>query len=242
MAQQLRSELLSREGRLSLAAKSFHRDPTQAVRTLATSFDVPESTLQTRIRGVRPKHEIKSQQRKLQPSEEEALVDWVLELGRRGFPAPIIDLRRMADALLAAIPPPLPVGINWPSRFIKAQAKLQTKRNRKLHSQRAKCEGPVKINAWFTLVRETRQTYGIGDGDMYNFDETGFMMGVAATSKVITSSDTVGRAINVQLGNRDWLTSIEAVNASSWPIPPFLILSGKRHQASWYRSFLLDIR
>jgi hypothetical protein len=66
------------------------------------------------------------------------------------------------------------------------------------------------------------------------------MMGVAATSKVVTSSDTIGRAIVVQPGNRDWVTAIEAINASGWPIPPFIILAGKLHQASWYRSLPPD--
>jgi hypothetical protein len=61
------------------------------------------------------------------------------------------------------------------------------------------------------------------------------MMGVAATSKVVTSSDTIGRTTVVQPGNRDWVTTIECINASGWSFPPFIILSGKLHQASWYR-------
>jgi hypothetical protein len=55
------------------------------------------------------------------------------------------------------------------------------------------------------------------------------MMGVAATSKVVTSSDTVDRAVVVQPGNREWVTSIECINASGWCLPPFVILSGKLH-------------
>jgi len=143
----------------------------------------------------------------------------------------------MADILLAArgqIPPPLPIGKCWVSRFINNQPELQTKWNRKFHSQRAKCEDPAIISAWFRRVEQTRQAYGILDEDTYNFDETGFMMGVAATSKVVTGSDTVGRAKTVQPGNRDWVTTIEGISASGWLIPPFVILAGKVHQASWY--------
>jgi hypothetical protein len=89
-------------------------------------------------------------------------------------------------------------------------------------------------------VEETRQAYRILDQDVYNFDETGFMMGVASTSKVVTSSDTIGRAVDVQPGNRDWVTTIECINALGWSIPPFVILSGKLHQASWYRNLPAD--
>ncbi|KAH5052533.1 hypothetical protein HBI73_232670 [Parastagonospora nodorum] len=57
-------------------------------------------------------------------------------------------------------------------------------------------------------------------------------MGVAATSKVVTSADTTGRATTVQPGNREWVITIKCINASGWSIPPFVILSGKLHQAS----------
>lgn len=75
--------------------------------------------------------------------------------------------------------------------------------NRKFHAQRARCEDPTTIAAWFKLVEETRQAYGIQDTDIYNFDETGFMIGVASTSKVVTSCETVSRATSIQPGNRD---------------------------------------
>jgi hypothetical protein len=149
----------------------------------------------------------------------------------------------MADVLLAARgqnPPPQPVGKNWVSRFIQSQPELQTKWTRRLNSQRADSEDPTAIAAWFKLVEETRQTYGVLDQDIYNFDETGFAMGVAATSKVVTSSDRVGRAVVVQPGNREWVTVIECVNASGWSLPPLVILSSKVHQSSWYRDLLLD--
>jgi hypothetical protein len=112
----------------------------------------------------------------------------------------------MAEVLLAARGqnlPPKPVGKCWMSRWIQGQPQLQTNWNRKFHLQRAKCEDPVKINAWFKLIQETRLAYGILDEDIYNFDETRFMMGAAGTSKVVTSSDTMGRAVDVQPGNRD---------------------------------------
>ncbi|KAF2838491.1 hypothetical protein M501DRAFT_1004223 [Patellaria atrata CBS 101060] len=45
------------------------------------------------------------------------------------------------------------------------------------------------------------------------------MRGVSATSKVVTSSDTIGRAILIQPGNREWSTVIECVNATGCAIP-----------------------
>ena len=61
-------------------------------------------------------------------------------------------------------------------------------------------------------------------------------MGIAATSKVVTSSETVGRAILIQPGNREWVTVIEGINVTGWAIPPFVILAGKVHQSNWYQA------
>jgi hypothetical protein len=39
-------------------------------------------------------------------------------------------------------------------------------------------EDPNLIREWFRLVQNTVAKYGIDQADMFNFDETGFMMGV----------------------------------------------------------------
>jgi hypothetical protein len=52
-------------------------------------------------------------------------------------------------------------------------------------------------------------------------------MGVAAILKVVTSSNRVSRAVMIQLGNREWVTVIECVNASGWSLLLFVILSSK---------------
>jgi hypothetical protein len=50
-------------------------------------------------------------------------------------------------------------------------------------------EDPEIIGAWFRLVEETTAKYGVEPLDMHNFDETGFQMGVALSSKVVTGSE-----------------------------------------------------
>lgn len=69
---------------------------------------------------------------------------------------------------------------------------------------------------------------------------TAFSMRIPTTSKVVTSSDIIGRATIVQPGNREWATAIEGINASGWAVPPFIILAGKVHQSNWYRDLPAD--
>jgi hypothetical protein len=84
----------------------------------------------------------------------------------------------MADRLLATRDA-LRVGTRWASNFVKRRLELRTRFQRKYDYQRAKCEDPEVIRSWFKLVQNTIAKYGINDADIYNFDETGFMMGAS---------------------------------------------------------------
>jgi hypothetical protein len=48
--------------------------------------------------------------------------------------------------------------------------------------------------------------YGISHEDIYNFDETGFAMGLIATTKVVTRANMPGKPHLIQPGNREWTT------------------------------------
>ena len=98
------------------------------------------------------------------------------------------------------------------------------------------CEDPKQIQAWFQLVQNMVTKYGILLEDTYNFDETGFQMGVISTSKVVTRSERKGRPKTKQPGNREWVTLVHTINSSGWVLPAFVIFEAKLHQASWYRT------
>lgn len=130
----------------------------------------------------------------------------------------------------------MPDATRWAHNFVKRHTELTTRYNRKYDYQRAKCEDPNAIRAWFGLVRNTVAKYGIQEADIYNFDETGFLMGVISTAMVVTSSERRGRAKSKQPGNREWVTAIQAVNATGWTVPPFIIVQGKYYLSSWYEN------
>ena len=85
--------------------------------------------------------------------------------------------------------------------------------NRRFNYQRAQCEDPKAIQSWFDLVRSVVAQYGILEEDIYNFDETGFAMGIISTSKVVTRAERKGRTRTIQPGNREWVTVIHGINS-----------------------------
>ena len=165
---------------------------------------------------------------KLTSAEEAAIVRHVLDLDLRGFPPTKALLRHMADKLLEARGGQ-PTGIRWPDNFIKRTPELKTKWTRRYDRQRALTEDPQIIGTWFDLVQATRIKYGILDADTYNFDETGFMMGVISSQLVVTGSHQRGKPKLIQPGGRTWATVIQGVGAEGTAIPPYIIFAGKTH-------------
>jgi hypothetical protein len=235
MATPQRQEAVHKEGRLILAVQAYQTSQIQSLTTAAKTFDVARNTLQRRASGIQPQLGAIAKNRLLTPTEEESLVQWILSMDRRGMPPKLQAVRQMAALLLTQYQRPVKVGLNWAGTFVKRHEALKSKYNRKYDYQRAKCEDPELIRAWFRRVEATVIEYGILDDDYYNFDETGFQMGVIMTSKVVTGTDRAGRPRTTQPGNREWVTSIEAINARGFAIPPLIIFKAVMHQASWYQ-------
>ena len=93
---------------------------------------------------------------------------------------------------------------------------------------------PKIIQEWFNSVQIIIMQHGIAYKDIYNFDKTGYAMGLVATAKVVTRADLTGKPFLIQPGNHEWVTSIECINASGWALPPCIIFKGKIHIEGWY--------
>jgi len=143
----------------------------------------------------------------------------------------------MANILLAerGTTPIQTVGENWVSKFIRQRDELKTRYTHRYDYQRAKCEDPKAIREWFDRVQITIMQHGIAMEDIYNFNETGFAMGLVATAQVVTRADYYGKAPLVQPGNREWVTSIECINSTGWALPPCILFKGKVHIEGWYQ-------
>jgi len=229
------------EGRISLALQAYISNQIPSLRATANAYDVPFATLRERHLGVFPRKETTPNSRKFTNSEEEVLLRKILQLSADGFPPQRAIVEEMANTMLQTKNPARSqtVGTNWVANFVKRHPELSSVYNRKFDIQRAEVEDPKLISLWFKLVGDTIAKYGVAEEDIFNFDETGFQMGVISTSKVITSSDRKGRLRTKQPGNRKWVTTIEAVNARGWAIPPFIIFDGKLHLSTWYNTSIL---
>jgi hypothetical protein len=202
MAAHTPSLKLQNEARLILALNALQTKQISSIRKAAQLYNVPFTTLADRRHGRASRTDLRANNHKLTQSEEQSLLKWILSMDARGYPPRISAVREAAALLLAARvgKPNALIGKNWPTNFVRRQPALKGKWTRKYDYKRAKCEDPAILEAWFQLVAATIAKYGIQEEDTYNFDDTGFALGIACTSRVVTGSDRLSMDWIVQAG------------------------------------------
>lgn len=86
-------------------------------------------------------------------------------------------------------------------QFNPTSPRDQIKILRKYNYERTKCGDPKSIQDYFDRVQDAIFKNGISLEDIYNFDETGFAMGLCATVEVIAGSDRYNQPYPLQPGN-----------------------------------------
>ncbi|APA14283.1 hypothetical protein sscle_12g090530 [Sclerotinia sclerotiorum 1980 UF-70] len=223
----------NKEARLLLAIEAFQKDKKLSIRKAAQLYNIPRTTISYRMDGLTPCTETRANCYKITQLEEKVIVEYILDMDRRGFPPKIKGVEDMANYILESRNAKK-VGKLWAHRFVKRHTELKTRFSRVYDFQRALCEDPKLLEEWFRLVSNMRAKYGILDCDFYNFDETGFMMGIISAAMVVTDAERRGRGKAVQPGNREWATAIICGNGEGETIPPFLVVQGQIHLSNWY--------
>ena len=198
-------KLANQEGKILLALQGIQKKQIKSLRAAAKLYDIPYTTLRLRATGVSSRVDTRASGYKLTKLEEDSLVEWILSLDSRGAAPRPSTVREMANILLAARgeTPSSTVGVNWVSAFVKRRDELRSRFSRRYDYQRALNEDPKSLRAWFTTVQRVIDEHGIQAEDIYNFDETGFAMGLILAQKVVTRAEYYGRRSILQPGNRE---------------------------------------
>ncbi|KAL2889054.1 Jerky protein-like protein-like [Ceratocystis lukuohia] len=222
------------EGRILLALKALKNDPKLKLRRAAEIYEVGRMILWRRQRGIQPRQDWTPKSRKLSDPEEQIIAQFILDLDSRGFPPRLRGVEEMANRLLADRDAS-PVGKRWAFNFVKRHPDLKSYFNRQYYHRRSKCKDPAIIRDWFRLVENTITKYSINLADIYNFDDTCFMVGAITSGMVVMGTEKRGKADSVQAGNREWATAIQAINGEGWAIAPFIVVAGEHHLADLYQ-------
>ena len=120
---------VEQEGRVLLAILAIKKEEISSIRDAVRRFNVPKSTLSTRLRGVRSRPNSRANSHKLPEIEEQSLEKWILSMDSRGAAPEHSTVREMADLLLAQRgTTPIPsVSQTWVTNFVKRHPKLSSR-------------------------------------------------------------------------------------------------------------------
>jgi len=222
----------AQEKRIQAACDALLNGRVKSVRDAAKLFAVSRTTLSRRMSGQKSALERAEDFHRLRKGEETAMVKAIYTLERWGWPMSIKYLETMAVKILRARGDTQPLGDRWYQRFLDRHPDLRMKWSRNRDQVRSDAENIDAIRRWFSLFEQVVTDNGIAQEDMYNMDEKGFMKGIGEEVKVVIPRREE-EAIPCQLGNREWVTVIEAISGAGELLPAFVIFEGKKVQDQW---------
>jgi hypothetical protein len=139
------------EARIIIAIEAIRSTKKMSRLRAAKIYNIPESTLRNRINGRTPINERWPKSQNLTGLEEEVIVWYILDIDERGFVPRLASVEDIANYILESRRA-RHVGKLWAYRFVQRRLELKTRLNRVYNFQRALCEDPELISAWFRLV------------------------------------------------------------------------------------------
>lgn len=205
-----------------------------SIRRAASTWNVPFSTLQARIKsGQRPKGEYEALAlQKLSPVQESHLAAWILAQEALGVPVNHAQIRTFADRVLQASGSQERVGKHWLSKFYRRHPSVKTKRVKRIDVKRLEGATTEVIRAFFRrLVLPVIKD--VLPDDRANMDETGIMEGQGLNGLCVGKAETK-TALAKHPESRIWTTILECVSATGRLFDPLVIFKGKELQQQWF--------
>lgn len=226
------------EERIQQALNAIKRDKSPNIAAYARKFEVPEQRLRNRWKGRQSRSERAPVGRKLNSTQEASVVDYMKRFDSLSMPVTVSMVRATANHVLQithddlSTPPPR-VGSAWTGRFLKRHPEFKKRKSKPLEACRSAAQDRDVIQHWFEVFKTLIEDEGILPCDIWNFDETGFNIGAAGDSIVLTRFGN-RRQYSASSENRTRVSSIESINGAGDYLPPVHILPGKVLLDSWF--------
>ena len=218
-------------------AQGLHPSACRTWAALLESSGVPLTTLYYRAHK-RPSMKDKARsQQYLTQEEEKALVAFLLLMSDLGQPVRVKFIPSLAFSVARqrssvttdiSIKPP---NKNWLRAFEKRNPELKARRVRAIDWKRHENNIHVKITHCFEVIGKVLQDPAILRENVYDMDETGVMLSMFGSVKVLIGRDDLRdhRGVGVK---RTLVTAIECVSADGRSLPPLIIWPASTHRSN----------
>ncbi len=119
----------------------------------------------------------------------------------------------------------------WPLHFCCRKPQHFKQRQKTIHIDRTLAHYLEDIEDWFQQLQRIIRKYNIKPSDLWNMDETGFIMGIGQDNSVLTQ-DSERTPFTPSTTNQQSVTIVEAASAGRAISPSLAILPIQVHQES----------
>jgi DDE superfamily endonuclease len=196
---------------------------------------VAKSTLHARAQGRRSREEKDQGQQYLSPSEEKAIVKFLLQMADLGRPVRIKYIPSLAFSIASKRStnrPSKPPGRNWPQSFERRHPELKARKVKALDWDRHPNSIYDKMVEWFQIIGDVLDSPDVLQENVYNMDETGIMLSKLGSVKVLVGKND-GRDFRGARVKRTTVTAIECISADGRYLHPMIIWPASTHRSNW---------
>jgi len=124
-------------------------------------------------------------------------------------------------------------------RFLSRYPGFHIRKQKTIDHDWKNAHNPDVIGAWFARNKSLCENKGIQKEDTYNFDETGFRVGVGKDQWIVTLDLQRPHYLGSST-SRELVTCSEVISGDGYVLPPTVILPGVLHQEDWVTKTNLD--
>ena len=224
------------ESRMAKAFAAAMAQKKPNIMKIAREFDVSPNTLTSRIKKAKsPTTPKKTQKNALQPDQEKALTNWIVQMHSWNLPPTAGVIQAWANHTLARAGQDRQVSKMWAYRFearIPDHLNLAPMKQKTKELKRIQAGDAGLLQHWYDQLENL--LHGVPARLVYSFDECGFQPGHGRARNVLGSKPSCPDLAEAERG--ETITAVECISADGWLMDPLFIFksSGKNFMEAWF--------
>ncbi|KAI3127953.1 transcriptional regulator family: Centromere protein B, DNA-binding region [Penicillium roqueforti] len=217
---------------LSNAVEAYKSGQFKSIQAAASHFGASKWKLRNRSNGTPSKNGRTATNKALNQSQERSLIRWIELLNSVYTPPTALDIEGAANRILQHCGSDRQVSKMYGYQFIARLPPHITLRTQKpMEKARTEAELHGELVHWYKVFGQFLKKNKIQAHELYNWDETGFQLGVGTKENVASTRENETIATG---GIGQNITGIECISADGWVMHPWFLMCGSEQMEDWF--------
>ncbi|KAJ5835639.1 hypothetical protein N7447_001665 [Penicillium robsamsonii] len=217
---------------LSNALEAYKSGQFNSIQAAASHFGVSKWKLRNRKDGRTNGKGRIATKKALDPSQEASLIRWIELLNSVYTPPTALDIEGAANRILQHCGSDRQVSKMYGYQFIARLPPHITLRTQKpMEKARIEAELHGELVHWYKVFGQFLKKNKIQAHELYNWDETGFQLGIGTKENVASTRERETIATG---GIGQNITGIKCISADGWVMHPWFLMRGSEQMEDWY--------